>query len=135
MASVHTQKLNKIQLNRLQVKLESIIRDKRTKWLDKNPEPQPMTRKEQLEAIKSGKAKLKPLSEIHEDNFRYLYVKDAFVFPAEAEFKKLEKKHTEAKNRYAEKLEHEAERIMDQAIFISCEAALEMIQKFETFEP
>ena len=133
MASNSKQQLSKIQINRLQEKLSSLIAQKENKWLKKNPKPQPMSLKERVEAIKSGKAKLKPTAELEET--RYLYLKDAFTFPGEAAFEKLEKKHLEARNEFVNALVIESERIMDQAIFISCEAALEMIQKFEAYEP
>lgn len=127
------QKLNKIQLNRLQDKLRSLISRKVAAWNDQNPEPKPISLEKMLESIKSGKAKLKSVSELK--NHRHLYLEDAFVFPENVELKKLQEKHSSLYKKYQDALRKESEKIMDQAIFISCEAALEMIQKFEAFEP
>lgn len=123
--------MNRDQVNYVKTRVDQLFRNKSTEINSRKKEvPQGLNFLSKMALIRSGKAKIRPFSEIQ----HYTDFIQAYTYPHDLEIKKIEDENSEFIRKNLKRLEDEKFKIMDQIMLGDVQVALTLLQQFEKFK-
>ena len=124
--------MNNVQYKRFKERVEAIVNKKQQALRNKMQEVKVkhLTLEEMYKEVQSGKATLKPLDDI----CNYTDFVDAFIFEGNKKDVQAREKARKAEYEGRVALDVEKERLLDAAVFMNDDTALNMLAAFDKFE-